>query len=353
MATIDDIVQTALTVWRDHETPGVPATKAWEPPKADIRALFVTLAGILRDIINRGVEGDNVTVATWAELAAIPPTRPGQAGFATNDSGTHSQSGTGESNVPNQGAYSGTSGGLWKRVGDFVPLTTAKVTSLDALIAALTTPKLADIDTLIADLLDGAGVATIQGAEIDVTGSGMSMQDADGAEFLGWEGDDVRIGKIAVGDADGAYLRGYDADGITRFEIAPGSIIIDGEYYAAGGSSGPATLVGPIMGGLTHNSIRFMADVEGGVDTAKLEISTSPAFMKKKGVFFDTPARTAVSATGGEYYQTVNCDVSGLDPKTRYWARWWLNGQVVGDPMTFKTMPAPGTTGAVKIAWLS
>ncbi len=231
----------------------------------------------------------------------------------------------------------------------------SQIAGLEEQVATVTplVPLRPSLDTLVANLLANTGIATIQGAEIDVNGSGMSMQDADGAEFLGWEGDEVRIGNGGIGEAKGSYLRIYDEDWITRVEIAPGSIIIDGEHYALTGSSGPATLVGPIMGGLTHNSIRFKADVEGSVDAAKLEISTSPAFMKKVGVFFDTPARTEVSAAGDEYYQTVDCDVTGLDPRTRYWARWWLNGKVVGDPMTFKTLPAPGSTGAVKIAWLS
>lgn len=87
-----------------------------------------------------GAAAGNVgPVSSWAQLAAIAPTRNGQPGYVTTaDSGTHTDPVVGGT-VSNSGTFVGSLSPLgWRRTGDYIDASTkADQTALDATVASL------------------------------------------------------------------------------------------------------------------------------------------------------------------------------------------------------------------------
>ena len=358
MATIDDIVQTAMTVFRDYQTPGVPSTKAWEPPKAEVRALFVTLASILQDIIDRGFQGDDVKVTTWAELAAIPPVRAGQLGVVQNDAGTHSQAGTGETDVPNQGSYSGTSGGLWKRVGDYVALTTTKVANLDTLIANLiNVTGLANAAEVVAGLNAAKVVspATLKALN-DALGikpeEGGATYDRDALGFV-VSGYDPVLGLITPRGFSRPSADFYEAEmdplGFVRAALAPG-----GKSYGYGGteqateSEAEAVVVEQVWYDANDTQAAFKWELAGGATAATqsfVQFSRDSYFTE---VFHESGNVPPVKIDKGLSFY-LNCSYTTpkntLEPLSTCYARIVADG-VPGPTITVKTAPPLWGPGA-------
>ncbi|MFJ5488397.1 hypothetical protein ACIKTA_12630 [Hansschlegelia beijingensis] len=113
-----------------------------------------------------------------------------------------------------------------------------------------------------------------------------------------------------------------------------------------------SSIVGPTMGAPLHNSVRFMADVEGPAEMVRLEVSTDVTFLgRDRFHMVGIPEHTAASVTASDEYKTVTFDVTGLTPRTTYWARWWIGGKPVGEVMKFRTLAAPGAPAGVRIGF--
>ncbi len=319
MATIDDIVQTAMTVFRDYQTPGVPSTKAWEPPKAEVRALFVTLASILQDIIDRGFQGDDVKVTTWAELAAIPPVRAGQLGVVQNDAGTHSQADTGETNVPNQGSYSGTAGGLWKRVGDYVALSSANASKLE---------------TLIGSILDTSGASPF----VRVTDDRISVTDEFGFEMLGLSAAGLEYGGMAF--VPSSAVEGLVPVDRWGFETQPSG------QSTSPNAGQPGTVTQFEVGGVVDTDdggeANIVAEVDGPDWTkARVELSTD-AFGTNVVFISDeiSPTVTDKVSDGSQVWRTAKWRCQGLPRNTRLYCHLFVDGRrYLGSPPSFLSWP--------------
>lgn len=131
----DAIIEGFETTFRDFVTDGVPASGKNKVKKKDARKLGITVSTAIQ-----GAAAGNVgPVSSWAQLAAIPPTRNGQPGSVTTaDAGTHTDPVVGGT-VPNSGMFTGSLSPLgWRRVGNFADVSSkADQSSLDATNAAV------------------------------------------------------------------------------------------------------------------------------------------------------------------------------------------------------------------------
>lgn len=126
----DPIIEGFETTFRDFVTDGVPSSGKHKVKKSDARKLGVKVS----DAIGGAAAGNVGPVSSWAQLAAIAPTRNGQPGYVTTaDAGSHTDPVVGGT-VPNSGTFAGSLSPLgWRRVGAYIDVSSkADQTALDA-----------------------------------------------------------------------------------------------------------------------------------------------------------------------------------------------------------------------------
>jgi alkaline phosphatase D len=105
----------------------------------------------------------------------------------------------------------------------------------------------------------------------------------------------------------------------------------------------PRLMEGPMIGGVTRDSISFWGRASGEFDV-DVEYAPDPAFAEPK-------QSASVRATAGTDY-TVRVTASGLDPATRYYYRLRVDGVVDRYRQTpFWTRTAPATPAAFRVAF--
>ncbi len=103
-------------------------------------------------------------------------------------------------------------------------------------------------------------------------------------------------------------------------------------------------ILGPIIGGLSHNHVNLWARCSA---PARLHawLSTDPQFSQPRRAGFSPPLRAATGYAG-------QVAVSGLQPETTYYYALTLSGQPPTAPEgQFTTLPAPGTSRNFRFAF--
>jgi len=194
--------QPARTVWRDHETEGVPLSGRWEPRKRDIREW----GSWVEDAVFASVAGGGLIFETLSELEADLGPDDNKMAWVISDPV-----------VPNNGIYRkiGTSGvGIWERLADL------PYSFINGLNAGHGTANAIEIATLVAiPSGDGVGLITVPIVENNTGAASVSFNGADALGIVTAAGNPVRAGDLKAGTIVHGYIVGATFQLLTHFGV--------------------------------------------------------------------------------------------------------------------------------------